>query len=125
MLNNFSLSQIKLLDGILLERQKTNLTYLMKLQNDNLLQAYYHEAGLFHPWDYKGILHGGWESIHSSIRGHFTGHFLSAASMLYQSTNDPEIKAKVEKIVQALEKCQTENGGEWVSPFPEKYLPPR
>lgn len=124
MLNNFSLSQIKLLEGILLERQKINYSYLMKLQNDNLLQAYYFEAGLLNPRDYnyKGKLHGGWEAIHSPIRGHFLGHFLSAASMLYQSMKDPEIKVKVDKIVQGLRKCQMENGGEWVSPFPEKYL---
>ena len=70
MLNNFSLSQIKLLEGILLERQKTNHSYLMKLQNDNLLQAYYYEAGLLNPRDYnfKGKLHGGWEAINSPIR---------------------------------------------------------
>ena len=49
-------------------------------------------------------------------------HFLCAAAMLYQSTKDPEIKVKVDKIVQGLGKCQMENGGEWVSPFPEKYL---
>lgn len=58
----------------------------------------------------------------AQLRGHFLGHWLSAAALHYQETEDVELKAKTEVILKELELCQKDNGGEWVCPIPEKYL---
>lgn len=67
-------------------------------------------------------MHGGWELPSCQLRGHFIGHWLSAAAMRYAATGDAEIKARADAIVDELDKCQQENGGEWVASIPEKYF---
>ena len=56
------------------------------------------------------------------LRGHFLGHWLSAASSLIASENDAALKAKLDEIISELARCQELNGGEWIGPFPEKYF---
>ena len=56
------------------------------------------------------------------MRGHFLGHWLSAAACIAANTGDQEIKGKADYIVSELARCQQENGGEWVGSIPEKYL---
>jgi DUF1680 family protein len=56
------------------------------------------------------------------VRGHFLGHWLSAAARIYAHNGDMEIKARADHIVAELGRCQHENGGEWVGSIPEKYL---
>ena len=46
----------------------------------------------------------------SELRGHFTGHYLSASAQLYASTGDKEVKAKGDEMVAELAKCQAEAG---------------
>lgn len=55
------------------------------------------------------------------MRGHFLGHWLSAASRL-GAEGDHELAGKVEQILQGLRACQTANGGEWVFSIPVRYL---
>ena len=50
------------------------------------------------------------------------GHWLSAAAMLYAQNNDRELKAKLDIVIDELERCQKLNGGEWVGSIPEKYF---
>jgi len=115
---------VVLYQGELLRRRKENRDYMMRLQNQFLLQNFTHEAGvndIFHSDDLDKI-HGGWESPLCQLRGHFLGHWLSAAAMNYQATGDIELKAKADAIIHTLAICQEENGGEWVGSIPEKYL---
>jgi DUF1680 family protein len=99
-----------------------NRKYMMSLSNDNLLQNYYMEAGLWNPRLKPDGCHWGWESPTCQLRGHFLGHWLSAAARVYSATGDAEMKAKADRIVSELGRCQRENGGEWAGPIPEKYL---
>jgi DUF1680 family protein len=99
-----------------------NRRYLMSLRSDNLLQNYYMEAGLWGPRTRSEDYHEGWESPTCQLRGHFLGHWLSAAARIYASTGDVEVKGKADRIVSELARCQEENGGEWVGSIPEKYL---
>ena len=80
------------------------------------------EAGLWAPWGKPEKAHWGWESPTCQIRGEFLGHWLSAASHIYATTGDQEIKGKADYIVSEVARCQEENGGEWAGPIPEKYL---
>ncbi len=114
--------RVKILPSLFKDRSDLNKKYMMKLKSKNLLQNFYLEAGLWTTSDKPKDCHWGWESPTCQLRGHFLGHWLSAAAMIYINENDYEIKAKADKIIDELEKCQDENGGEWAGSIPEKYL---
>lgn len=128
MLNRVDLKNIHLLQGLFKERCDINRKYLSELSNNALLQNYYIEAGIVMPAlqvvenPESADLHWGWEAPICQLRGHFLGHWLSAASMLVLTDNDIELKAKLDVIVNELERCQKENGGKWIGPIPEKYF---
>ncbi len=109
-------------DGDLKRREAANKSYLMSLTNDNLLFNYRVEAGRFHGREIPKDAHGGWETPVCQIRGHFLGHWLSAAALHYHQSGDLELKVKADLIVSELAECQKDNGGQWVGPIPEKYL---
>jgi DUF1680 family protein len=94
----------------------------MSLDRDKLLLNYRMEAGLYSAACLPKDIHGGWESPTCQLRGHFTGHWLSAAAMYFFSTGDTEVKGRADYIVAEIAKCQRENGGEWAASIPEKYL---
>jgi DUF1680 family protein len=106
----------------LLQKREADRAYMLGLTSDNLLRPYRQEAGLWsEPGKPEGI-HWGWESPTSQLRGHFLGHWLSAAAMSAAATGDREIRGKAEAVVEGLELCQQANGGEWLGSIPEKYL---
>lgn len=100
--------------------------YLMSLDPACLLRAFSFEAGVFAPGEPapSTAWHGGWESLESQLRGHFLGHWLSAAARICATAadGDPELRARAEAVVARLSLLQKENGGEWVFSIPEKYL---
>jgi DUF1680 family protein len=116
-------SNVALCDRLLEEKRRANRRYLMSLNSGALLFNYRAEAALEDPFAGETLkLHGGWEALSCQLRGHFLGHWLSAAAMHYASTGDQELKAKADSIVAELGRCQKANGGEWAASIPEKYL---
>lgn len=113
---------VTLQPGPLKKRAELNRAYMLSLKSSNLLQNHYGEAGLWNPPQQPTDCHGGWEAPTSQLRGHFLGHWLSAAARLVASTGDTEIKGKADFIVAELARCQQEMGGEWIGSIPEKYL---
>lgn len=109
-------------EGELLRREGRNRKYMMDLRSENLLLNFNLEAGRPTPPYETGKTHGGWETPTCQLRGHFLGHWLSAAAMRYHAVGDGELKAKADAIVHELALCQQENGGQWVGSIPEKYL---
>lgn len=114
--------RVRILDEELVRRREENRKYLLELQSENLLLPYTLEAGLYKSSELPEGIHGGWESPTCELRGHFLGHWLSAAAMHYEVTGDRMLKAKADEIVDMLEQCQKENGGKWAASIPEKYL---
>jgi len=114
--------KIKLLPGMFQHRFDLNRNYVMSLRSQNLLQNHYLEAGLWSVRSHPEDIHWGWESPTCQLRGHFLGHWLSAAARIYANTGDAQVKAKADHIVSELARCQEENGGGWAGPIPEKYL---
>ncbi len=114
--------QVNLLPGLILHRAGLNRAYLVSLQSENLLQNYYLEAGFWSPPGKPEAGHWGWELPTCQLRGHFLGHWLSAAARSYAFRSDYELKAKADRIVSELGRCQAENGGEWAGSIPEKYF---
>lgn len=113
---------VRLQEGELLRREEANRSYLMKLENKYLLRNYLLEAGRYSGRGMDPDAMGGWEDPSCQLRGHFLGHWLSAAAIRFYEVGDRELKAKTEVILDELSLCQQDNGGEWVCPIPEKYL---
>ena len=121
-LEPFPPANIELHDPELLQKRESDRAYLLRLTSDNLLRPYRQEAGLWSEAGKPEGIHWGWESPTSQLRGHFLGHWLSAASMNAVATGDREIRGKAEAIVDGLALCQAANGGEWLGSIPEKYF---
>ncbi len=119
---------VRMLPGLFQKRMKLNEEYLMELDPGCLLQNFYIEAGIIPPGGQvindpdKAKMHWGWEAPSCQLRGHFLGHWLSAAAKLCAGGDKPELRARVDFIVEELAKCQELNGGEWVGSIPEKYF---
>lgn len=113
---------VKLYEGDLRRREEDNREYLMKLPTKYLLRNYLLEAGRYTGRGMDVNAMGGWEDPSCQLRGHFLGHWLSAAALRYDEVGDVELKAKAETIVAELALCQKDNGGQWVCSIPEKYL---
>ena len=118
---SINIESAHLLPGLFKERADVNRAYLMELKTEDLLQNFYLEAGIRTDRDVTEM-HLGWESPTCQLRGHFLGHWLSAASMLVAQNNDRELKAKLDIIIDELERCQKLNGGRWIGSIPEKYF---
>jgi DUF1680 family protein len=120
----FPLSQVRLLPGIYKDAEAANRGYMSRLSADQLLYNFRQNVGL--PVTPIHNL-GGWElppdpRNTSELRGHFTGHFLSASALLYASTGDKEAKAKGDFMVAELAKCQDKLPGGYLSAFPTSYF---
>lgn len=115
-------ADVTLLDGNMKRRENDNRNYLMELTNRNLMYNYEFEAALVHDAEIPRDIHGGWESPTCQLRGHFLGHWLSAAAMHVYETGDIELKAKADTLINRLYECQKANGGSWAASIPEKYM---
>jgi len=122
---------VGLLPGPFLDRARLNREYVVSLRDENLLQNFYLEAGLWNPVlrmsstnarERGEDMHWGWESPTCELRGHFLGHWLSAAAYIAASTSDAELDGKLARVVSELARVQKENGGRWAASIPEKYL---
>ena len=94
----------------------------MELESDALLQNFTQEAGRYQNFGSKKLKHGGWEDPSCQLRGHFLGHWLSAAAIHYDETGNQALLGKANEIVHELRLCQLDNGGEWAASIPEKYF---
>jgi len=115
-------NRVRINDSDLRRREAANREYLMELTVDNLLINFKLEAGRYEGRELPADAHTGWESPVCQLRGHFLGHWLSAAAIHYDATGDRELKAKADIIIDELAECQKDNGGQWIGPIPEKYL---
>ncbi len=121
MIQRIQPNKARLLPGLFKERADINRAYLMELETESLLQNFYLEAAVRIDRNLEDM-HLGWESPACQLRGHFLGHWMSAAAMLSAQNNDIELKAKLDIVIDELERCQKLNGGEWVGSIPEKYF---
>ena len=119
---------VKILPGVFRERMDVNRQYLLELDANCLLQNFYLEAGIILPGlqvvdnPETANLHWGWEAPTCQLRGHFLGHWISAAAKLIAADGEPELRVKLDNIVSEIARCQELNGGEWVGSIPEKYF---
>jgi uncharacterized protein len=108
----FPLSDVKLTDGPFRHATDLDIQTLLNYDPDRLLAGYYKEAGL-KPGAEK---YHGWED--ETIAGHSLGHYLSAVSMMYQTTRDKRFLDRENYIVSELKKLQDADGEGYIGAFP-------
>jgi DUF1680 family protein len=118
----FRLADVRLKPGPFLDAQKLDEVYLLRLEPDRMLANFRANAGLAP----KAPVYGGWESVEPWVwircHGHTLGHYLTAASCLYESTGDTQFADRVAYIVVELMQCQQKTGG-WLTAFPDGVAP--
>ncbi|QYF92672.1 glycoside hydrolase family 127 protein [Massilia sp. PAMC28688] len=108
----FPLSDVRLTAGPFLDAQNTGQAYLLTLDPDRLLAPFRREAGLPLPKP----SYGNWES--SGLDGHMGGHYLSALALMYASTGDAEMLARLNKFIAGLREVQQKNGDGYIGGIP-------
>ena len=108
----FPLQDVRLGSGPFLDAQATDLHYLMALDADRLLAPFLREAGL----SPKQPSYGNWES--SGLDGHMGGHYLSALALMFASTGDAQVKARLDYVVAGLKRAQQANGDGYLGGMP-------
>uniref|UniRef100_A0A0D9WS38 Alpha-L-arabinofuranosidase B arabinose-binding domain-containing protein n=1 Tax=Leersia perrieri TaxID=77586 RepID=A0A0D9WS38_9ORYZ len=105
-------------DGMYGRAQRTNREYLVMLEVDRLVWSFRTEAGLPAP----GKPYGGWEAPDVELRGHFVGHYMSAAAKMWASTHNGTLAGKMAAVVDALHECQAAAGTGYLSAFPAELF---
>ncbi|HLF84703.1 MAG TPA: beta-L-arabinofuranosidase domain-containing protein [Blastocatellia bacterium] len=114
----FELKQVRLRRGPFLDAAEINRKYMASLNQDSLLHMFRVTAGF--PSSAKPL--GGWEQPENELRGHFTGHYLSACALMSASLGDESFKARGNQLVAELAKCQKALGNGYLSAFPETFF---
>uniref|UniRef100_J3MFT4 Non-reducing end beta-L-arabinofuranosidase-like GH127 catalytic domain-containing protein n=1 Tax=Oryza brachyantha TaxID=4533 RepID=J3MFT4_ORYBR len=105
-------------DGVYGRAQQTNLEYLLLLDADRLVWSFRTQAGLPAP----GKPYGGWEGPDVELRGHFVGHYMSAAAKMWATTHNGTLAGKMAAVVDALHDCQAAAGTGYLSAFPAEFF---
>ncbi len=115
-MKSFDLSAVALRDSVFAPRQQKTRDYLAAFPIERLTRSFLVNAGL--PSDAEPL--GGWESPDCGLRGHFTGHFLSAAAKFGAGSHDEVLAGKAREAAGILRSCQREDG--WLSAYEESVL---
>src|SRR6185436_6340492 len=101
------LSAVRLTGGPLKHAQDLDAEYLLKLEPDRMMAGYRLRAGL----KPKAEGYGGWDSPNGKqLTGHIAGHYLSAASLMFEATGDARFKERVDYLVKELKEVQDKRG---------------
>ena len=114
----YPLRRVRLLDSPFRDGQEQTLGYLLRMDTERLLHAFRLTAGL--PSTAQPM--EGWERPDCELRGHFTGHYLSACALMIASTGDRTLARKVDALVTELARCQMAHGNGYLSAFPLELL---
>lgn len=114
----FDLDRVRLHPGPFLDALEVNRRFLLAQDENRLLHMFRLTAGL--PSTAEPL--GGWEAPENELRGHYTGHYLSALAKMSRSLDDTELKARGDRMVAALAACQQQLGNGYLSAFPEEFF---
>jgi uncharacterized protein len=117
------LRDVQLLDSPFRGNQDRNTAYLLFLDPERILRPFRINYGL--PTSAQPC--GGWERPASQVRGHTTGHLMSALALTYANTGHQAALARGQYLVSQLAACQaraTQAGFHpgYLSAFPEVYF---
>lgn len=116
----FPVEDVIITGGDFLQAGKTDKKVMLAIVPDRLLYTFRENAGIANK---PGIRpYGGWEAPNVALRGHTTGHYLSALSYWYAQEPIPAVKQRTDYIVNSLAQCQDKLGNGYLSAFPEKDI---
>ena len=110
-ISDFKLNEVKATDGYFQNALEKDMAYLKSFDADRLVAGFL-EVNNIKP---KADKYPGWEV--TEIRGHSLGHYMTAAAQGVASTDDMELKAKLDYIVDRLAEAQMPSG--YLSAFSE------
>jgi len=116
----FDIQDVRLLDGPFKTAHEVNIAYMFRLNPERLLFTFRENAGIPAPAGIKA--YAGWESPDCDLRGHTTGHYLTALSLLFAADNNLEAQQRLNYLVDELEQCQDKFSNGYLSAFPEKVF---
>ena len=114
----FNLSDVKLLPSRFQENMRRDSAWIASIPVKSLLHSFRNTAGVFSDKEggYMTMRHlAGWESMDCDLRGHITGHLLSAMAYL-------QMHAKADSLVQGLAEVQRQYGTGYLSAFGEGLI---
>lgn len=114
----FALNQVRLTAGLFLDAADRNRRYMLRIAPDRLLHMFRVTAGL--PSNAEPL--GGWEQPVNELRGHFTGHYLSACAQIHAHFGDDAFLKIGNQLVTELARCQKALGNGYLSAFPEEFF---
>lgn len=122
----FKMSEVHLLPSRFQENMKRDSIWMMSIPVNRLLHSFRNTSGAFSSKEggYMTVQKlGGWESLDCDLRGHITGHLLSAYATLYAQTGSAAVKSKADSIVNGLAEVQQAYGrGGYLSAFAEGLI---
>ncbi|HEY3915370.1 MAG TPA: beta-L-arabinofuranosidase domain-containing protein [Verrucomicrobiae bacterium] len=102
---SFDLQNVQLLDSPFKTAMELNSRFLLSLEPDRFLCYFRTNAGL----PPKAAAYDGWEAPNTGA-GRCLGHYLSALSLQFRATGDPQFKQRINYIVDELALCQQPDG---------------
>lgn len=102
---NFSVGEVRLLDGLFKESQDAEARYLLSLDLDRLLAPFRIESGI----EPRAPRYPGWET--KSLPGVALSFYLSGISRLYAMTGTSTYYDNINYILDDLRECQIKNNG--------------
>jgi uncharacterized protein len=103
----FANSQVSLATSIFTAHRDEILNFLGNYPVDNMLFNFRANAGL----DTLGARPpGSWDDATGNLRGHYSGHFMSALALAYAGTGDTKYKDKLDYMVESSISAQVRRG---------------
>ena len=114
----FRVTDVRLLPSRFQQNMQRDSLWIASIPVNSLLHSFRNTAGVFSSKEggYMSMRHlAGWESMDCDLRGHITGHLLSAMAYL-------QMKEKADSIVQGLAEVQQQYGTGYLSAFGEGLI---
>lgn len=114
----FALNDVKLLPSRFQRNMQRDSAWIASIPVKSLLHSFRNTAGVFTEKEggYMTMRHlGGWESLDCDLRGHITGHLLSAMANL-------QMREKADSLIQGLAEVQKQYGTGYLSAFGEGLI---
>lgn len=123
---SFDLKEVRLLPGSVRENLERDSAWMVNVSARRMLHGFRNNAGVFAGVEggYESVKkYGGWESLDCDLRGHTTGHLLSAYGLMYAATGSEIFKLKGDSLVAGLAEVQQALGDKgYLSAFPEELI---
>ena len=126
----FALSDVRLLPSRFQRNMQRDSAWIASIPVNRLLHSFRNTAGVYSALEGgydAGLRLGGWESLDCDLRGHVTGHLLSAMASLEVSgkrleVRDQTMRLKADSLINGLAEVQRQYGTGYLSAFGEGLI---